>query len=158
MSRLHVSMTATRSLHRATYGELGRHNHLMANTTLLHPLADPGLGLLVLVVVGAVFMLVHVLSSGIFHKGCVKAFDEVGLRINKVATVLVKEIEDLEDGLLVALAHHLLPRITKVHGSQAKRGDADACRRRHDAVEVQEGRGLGRVTEYRRHIECGMCV
>jgi hypothetical protein len=134
------------------------HDHLMANTTLLHPLTDPGLGLLVLVVVGAMFVLVHVLSSESFHKGCAKAFSRVGLRINKVTTVLVKEIEDLEDSLLVALAHHLLPRITKVHGSQTKRGDADACSRRHDAVEVQEGRGLGRVTEYRRHFECGMCV
>jgi hypothetical protein len=141
-------MIATRSSHRATYGELGRHNHLMANTTLLHPLADPGLGLFVLVVIGAVFLLGHVSSLSIFHKRCVKAFNGVGIRINEISTLLMEEVQNFKDGLLIALAHHLLPRLTKVHGSQTKRGDADACSRRHNAVEVQEGRGLGGVTEY----------
>jgi hypothetical protein len=82
----------------------------------------------------------------------------VNLRINEVTTLRMEEVQNLKDSLLVALAHHALPRITEVHGSQAERGDANAGGGRHDAVEVQEGRSLGHVTERRRHLEYVMCM
>ena len=68
----------------------------------------------------------------------------------------MEEVQNLKDSLLVTLSHHALPRLTKVHGSQAQRGDADAGGGRHDAVEVQEGRSLGHVTERGRHLEYGV--
>jgi hypothetical protein len=68
----------------------------------------------------------------------------------------MEKVQDLKDSLLVAFSHHALPRITEVHGSQAERRHADAGGGRHDAVEVQEGRGLGHVTERRRHLDYGV--
>ena len=73
------------------------------------------------------------------------------LRVNKVTTLLMEVVKNLKHSLLIALSHHFRPRITKVHGAQAKRGDANASRRCHDAVVLQEGGRFGHITEWRRH-------
>jgi len=128
-------------------GKLGGDDHFMAYASLLHPLADPGLGLLVLVVVCAVKLSISIITMT-SPNGALR-----DSRINEVSTLLVEEVKNLKHSLFIALAHHALPRIAKVHRSQAKRRNANAGGGRHDAVEVQEGRRLGRVTEWRRHLE-----
>jgi len=128
-------------------GKLGGYDHFVSYASLFHPLADPGLRLLVLVVVCAMTM-----SASIITTTCPNGWYKA-LRINEVSTLLVEEIKNLKHGLLITLPHHALPRIAKIHRSQAKRRNANAGSGRHDAVEVQEGRSLGYVTQWRRHLE-----
>ena len=75
---LHDHISISRQLRYVVEAHLRSNDHLISYATLLHPLADPHLALFVLVVVG---------------------------RIQKVATILVKVVEDLKDCLLRALTH-----------------------------------------------------
>lgn len=51
-------------------------------------------------------------------------------------------IEDLEDGLLVAGAHVVLPSVAEVHPAETERTDADCSRGRQDAVASQRAMWL----------------
>lgn len=73
----------------------------------------------------------------------------------------MEQVQNLEYRLLVTFAHHVLLRIAKVHGSQAKRGDTDASSGRHDTVEIQQGGSLWLEAEWRswfRHCSNKMTI
>lgn len=72
--------------------ELCGNDHLVAHAALGHPFADPGLAFFGLVAVRGV---------------------------DEVPTVLEEVIEDFKRRLLVALAHHIFPGISKIHRSKA---------------------------------------
>lgn len=80
-------------------GEFGRNHHLVAVFALGHPLADPRLALLVLVIVG---------------------------RVDEVAAVFDEGVEEGEGLRFVHAAHAVLPGFADGHGAQAEGGDADA--------------------------------
>lgn len=86
-----LRLVAVKSILAEPSSELGGNDHLISDATLLHPLSEPLLALFVLIVVG---------------------------RVDKVAALLVEEVEDLKSCLLVARAHEILPGVAKVHGSQ----------------------------------------
>jgi hypothetical protein len=44
---------------------------------------------------------------------------EENARVDKIAALLVEVVQDLKRRLLVALAHHLFPRVTEVHRAEA---------------------------------------
>lgn len=89
-------------------------DHLIAVLALFHPFADPLLGLLGLVVVGT-----NSQSLSYYQVLVILKNEREGSRINKVAAILIEEIENCFGLLLAALAHILFPCVTEVHGSQA---------------------------------------
>lgn len=91
-------------------GVLGGDDHLVADAALPHPLADPDLGLLVLVVVG---------------------------RVDEVAALAVEVVEDALGRRLVARPHVVRPLGPEVHRAQAERAHADRGRRRQQPVALQ---------------------
>lgn len=96
--------------------ELGRHDHLISILSFLHPLPNPHLALLPLIIVRG---------------------------IDEVPTVGVEVIEHLEGGFLGALAHEGFPSFAEVHGAQAERGDAHPSCGGEEAVVAQRGGGKG---------------
>ena len=74
--------------------QLGTPTHLVTDTTSLHPLSDPGLGLFELVVVGSV---------------------------DEVTALVVEKVKNLVDSVFIAGTHTLLPSISEVHRTETKR-------------------------------------
>ena len=97
-------------------GEFGREDNLVAVLPRFHPFAEPGFGLLHLVIVG---------------------------RVDEVAAVLEEVVEHLEGGVLVAFAEEFGPGVAEVHGAEAEGGYADAGYGGEDAVGAEEAVGLG---------------
>lgn len=95
-------------------GEFGGNDHLVAVGPLAHPVPDPGLGLLGLVVGGGV---------------------------DEVAALGFEKVEDLKGGRLVAGAEEGGPRGAKGHAAQAEGGDAHGGAGGELAVVSEEGFG-----------------
>lgn len=144
------------------------HDHLVPNTTLLHPLTNPFLGFFELVVVCTKYTSAQETTieaarrphSEIVSQH-VRGKTSINLRVDKITALVMEQVQNLEYRLLVTFAHHVLLRIAKVHGSQAKRGDTDASSGRHDTVEIQQGGSLWLEAEWRswfRHCSNKMTI
>lgn len=97
-----------------------RDNHLVSNTSLLHPLADP----------------LFTFSELIVHSS-----------VDPVPALLVEVVQDLEGCLFRALAEGFFPRITKVHAAQCEGRDTNCGCGAEDAVSAKQRHGLGGVDE-----------
>lgn len=95
--------------------ELGGQDDLVTDPTLLHPLAQPALRLLVLVVVG---------------------------RVDHVAAGVVEGVQELEGLLLAHRAHEAGPGIADGHGAELERRGAHAGGGGEDAVAPKLRLGL----------------
>ena len=123
-------------------GVFGGDDHLISVAAFLHPVADPLLGLFGLVVVGS-GRSVSIVIVGQNSRGIGDS-----LRVNKIAAVLVEEIEDAFSLLAVAFAHEIFPCVPKVHSSQAQGGDSNTGIRSQHAVYTQWALWLwGRLEE-----------
>ena len=95
-------------------------DHLIAIAPFLHPLADPRLALLILVVVGGV---------------------------DEVAACFGEGVEEGEGLLFVHAAHAAFPGFANGHGAELEGGDAHAGGGGEDADTAELGGGLGRGLE-----------
>ncbi|KFY61239.1 hypothetical protein V496_05114 [Pseudogymnoascus sp. VKM F-4515 (FW-2607)] len=84
-----------------------RDDHLVTVSPSRHPFANPGLGLLILIVAS---------------------------RVDEVATSFNEGVEQFKRGFLVHASHEAGPGIADGHGSELEGGNADAGRRREDTV------------------------
>ncbi len=105
-------------------GKFGGEDHLVAVPPRGHPLAEPGLRLLALVVVGGV---------------------------EEVAAVRDEAVEHGEGGFLVAFAEEAGPGVAKVQGAETEGGDTHAGGGGEDAMVAEEALGFGSFLE--RHCD-----
>jgi len=91
-------------------GELGSNDHVVPVASLLHPLADPGFGLFILVIVG---------------------------RIDEIAAGVEVGVHELEGLFLAHAAHESGPGVANAHCAQLQGGDTDTGGRGEDPESSQ---------------------